>query len=167
MSFKEQESNPNEVYFTPQSKIDAMARRGELELDIVQRESEYVYDTDEGSNVPSSNSSYTHDEHVLPLQDRTTNDNTTQPTMRLPRATKQVVQDIYDEDHYCLARNSGCLTDGPLNSTERADGHYARIKFNTPKRGMLKTIMIILGIVFIISTISGIAAYLMISRQGI
>ena len=31
--------------------------------------------------------------------------------MRAPNMRKSIVTDIYDEDHYTLARNSGILTD--------------------------------------------------------
>ena len=42
------------------------------------------------------------DEYVLPPQDRGDN-----PEMRPSKAENRNVEDIYDEDHYTLARNSG------------------------------------------------------------
>ena len=78
-----------------------------------------------------------------------------------------VIQDIYDEDHYCLARNSGFFTDGAANTNERADLERAPKTPYTLKGGRLKTIMVIIGIILVTLTIGGIVAYMVIRRQGI
>ena len=66
------------------------------------------------------------DEYVLPLQDRGDN-----PEMRPSKAENRNVEDIYDEDHYTLARNSGFGKDfsskvekGNVEGVDK-DGHYS------------------------------------------
>ena len=166
MSFEGLPSNLNEIYFTPQHQIEAMVRRGEIEFDSGQRESDYVNKTTEGSDVPSSNNSLVNGVYVLPPQDRTTNNNSVQPQMRPVRTKKPVVQDVYDEDHYCLARNSGFFTNEPANTNERVDVERNPKTSNKLKGWRLKTIMVIIGIILVTFSIGGIVAYLVNRRQG-
>ena len=47
------------------------------------------------------------------------NDNPVNETVR--SKNRNIVQDVYDEDHYCLARNSGFFTDEPNIPDKQVD----------------------------------------------
>ena len=92
-----------EVYHTPQYKIDAIIRKYRLNTDAEQASSDYIY---EDGKDPTSNTFDNHhvkgDDYVLPPQDRIDT-----PKVAPRKSVKGKDQDIYDEDYYTLARNSG------------------------------------------------------------
>ena len=91
------------VYLTSQEKVDAILKNREVHPNNEQIGSEYLYEANTGSN-PISAPDYcvNGDEYVLPPQER---DST--PEFRPCKEKKGKVPDLYDEDHYNLARNSG------------------------------------------------------------
>ena len=92
-----------DVYLTPQNKINSVPKTREIQTTTIQASSEYVYEDDKISNLIPSGNYLTHDdEYVLSPQDR---DDT--PEYRPRKENEGHEQDIYDEDHYALARNSG------------------------------------------------------------
>ena len=97
------------------------------------------------------------DDYVLPPQDRDD-----APEMRPRKAEKGNEQDVYDEDHYTLARNSGFGKDF-VNSS----GNSPSLPTNTPDKKKLKrTHIIIICLIVVILCIGGGLAYLLIDRIG-
>ena len=120
-------SYTGDVYHTPHYKINAITRNHGLNPDAKQASLEYSYEDGKGS---TSNTFYNYyvenDDYVLPPQDR----NDTQE-VRPRKSEKGKEQDIYDEDHYTLARNSGFGKDfsskAEKGNVEGVDdeGHYS------------------------------------------
>ena len=145
-----------EVYFTPQHKI--IAQIGKREPYMKQEGSEYIYESDKGFNATTSRNVRTNnDEYVLPPQDR---EHT--PEIRPRKEKKGNVQDIYDEGHYSLARNSGFDEDFTKSGLENS-----KVFENQAGHGILKkSHMITICVILIMFAIGGILAYLLIDRIG-
>lgn len=178
-----------DVYHTPQYKIEALSSSGQLHKNTQQARSEYLYeDTNGPSSLPSHSYRGKDDAYVLPPQDRGHT-----PEIRLRNAEKRNIEDIYDDGHYTLARNSGFDKDfsrkGDNGNVEDMydEGHYSLARnsgfgkdFSKPEKGdskVLKEIgterktlnnthMIIIIIVFMMLAIGGILAYVLIDRIG-
>ena len=178
-----------DVYHTPQYKIEALSRDGQLHKNTLQTGSEYLYeDTNGPSSPPSHGYRGKDDAYVLPPQDRGHT-----PEIRPRNAEKQNIDDIYDDGHYTLARNSGFDKDfsrkGDNENKEDMydEGHYSLARnsgfgkdFSKPEKGdsnVLKEIgtapktlnnthMIIIIIVFMMLPIGGILAYVLMGRIG-
>ena len=97
------------------------------------------------------------DDYVLPPQDR--ND---APEIRPRKVEKGSGQDMYDEDHYSLARNSGFGKDFVNTST-----NSPTVPSNTPGQRKLKcTHITIICLIVVVLGIGGGLAYLLIDRIG-
>ena len=112
-----------------------------------------------------------YNEYVLPSQDNVTAHDCIQPQLRPPKKyrrvtrkvkkrenvtrKKEVIQDVYDENHYTLARNSGFVTYEP-----KYKGKFTDI--NTTRK-----ILIFLCALSVMLAIGGVIAYGMIILQGI
>ena len=96
-----------DVYHTPQYKIDALTKNGQLQTNVHPLNTEYLYEDGKGPNpIPPHIYPAKEDGYVLPPQGRHTALET-----RPRKEQKQNVEDLYDEDHYTLARNSGFAKD--------------------------------------------------------
>ena len=121
-----------------------------------QVECEYVYEENKKDHSPPSKPYTTDGEYVLSPQDRDTEQ------IRRPRnERKPTVSDIYDEDHYTLARNSGFdadFTDG---------GKHGKRK-RKKKKGMITSETIIaISVILGIFAIGGVCAYIVTQGLGI
>ena len=97
------------------------------------------------------------DDYVLPPQDRKD-----APEIRPRKAEKGNEQELYDEDHYTLARNSGFGKDF-VNSSGNSPG----VQTKTPdKKKFKRTHIIVICLVVVILCIGSGLAYLLIDRIG-
>ena len=121
---------------------------------------EYVYEENKKNHAPSSKPYTTDGNYVLPPQDRDNKNDITEQIRRPRNERKPTVSDIYDEDHYTLARNSGF----DFGSKDTSKGVRAN---NLKKKGFFtfKKLMIISLILGILG-IGGICAFIVIRRQG-
>ena len=97
------------------------------------------------------------DDYVLPPQDR--ND---APEIRPRKVEKGSGQDVYDEDHYTLARNSGFGKDF-VNSSVNS---LSVPNDTSDKKKLKRTHIIIICLIVVILGIGGGLAYLLIDRIG-
>ena len=145
-----------EVYFTPQHKIDAqlVGRKQYVKQEV----SEYIYESNEDSNATPGHNIHTNgDEYVLPAQDREDT-----PEIRPQKEKKGNVQDIYDEDHYTLARNSGFDQDFSTSVLKNSKV----VDHQSKHRVLNKSHMIVFCVILVLFAIGGIIAYVMIDRIG-
>ena len=147
-----------EVYHTPQYKLNAITRKHGLNTTTKQASSEYIYEGDKGSTSIVTHDYYVEgDDYVLSPQDRDD-----APEVRPRKLEKGTDQDIYDEDHYTLARNSGFGND----FGNSAVNNPCEPK-NTASKKMIKcTHMIIIFLIIALLGIGGVLSYVMIDRKG-
>ena len=122
-----------------------------------QVEAEYVYE----ENEMSTKSGIKDGGYVLPQQERNNALDVQQPAARPQNKKKPTPRDIYDEDHYTLARNSGFdadFTDGSKRGKTKRKN-----KKRMPTSETIIAISVILGIF----AIGGICAYIVTQRLGI
>ena len=151
-------SYTGEVYHTPQYKINAITRKHGLNTDAKQASSEYIYEDGKGSTSNTFDNYYVEDDdYVLPPQDR----NGT-PEVRPRKSEKGTDQDIYDEDHYTLARNSGFGKDFGSSVVNNP----CESKHNPCKKMIKCTNMVIICLIIALLGIGGVLAYVMIDRKG-
>ena len=106
--------------------------------------------------------------YVLSPQDRKNVPTIQEPTIRTHTKKTATISDIYDEDHYTLARNSGILTDHPSVFQGDANQKSADATNNEKnKKGIFssKNLMIV-ALIFGSFAIGGVCAYIVMSRQG-
>ena len=145
-----------DIYFTPQQKI--IAQVGNREQYVQQESSEYINESYKGSNAtPSRNNHVNRDEYVLPPQDREDT-----PEIRPRKEKKENVQDIYDEGHYSLARNSGFDKDFSTSVVRNSKAVEHQSKHWMQKSSHL----IVVCAILVLFAIGGVIAYVMIDRTG-
>ena len=151
-------SYTGEVYHTPQYKINALSRKHGLNTDAKQASSDYIYEDGEDPRSNTFNNYHVeNDDYVLPPQDRKD-----APEVRPQKSEKGKDQDIYDEDHYTLARNSGFEKDFGNSAVNNSCESK-----NKPCKKMIKcTHMIIICLIIALLGIGGVLAYVMIERKG-
>ena len=145
-----------DIYFTPQQKI--IAQVGNREQYVQQESSEYINEYNEGSNAPTSRINRANrDEYMLPPQDREDT-----PEIRPRKEKKENVQDIYDEGHYSLARNSGFDKDFSTSVMRNS-----KVVERQSKHWMQKSShLIVVSAILVLFAIGGVIAYVMIDRTG-
>ena len=147
-----------DVYHTPQYKIEALSRNGQLGKNTQEPTSEYLYEDSNGPSwLPSRSHSGKDDAYILPPQ----NGGHT-PEIRPCDAEKRNIEDMYDEGHYSLARNSGFRKD--FSKPEKGDSKVS--KTGKESKALSRTHLIIILIVFMMLAIGGILAYVLIDRIG-
>ena len=145
-----------DIYFTPQEKI--IAQLGNRERYVQQEGSEYITESNKGYNAtPSRNNHANGDEYILPPQDR---ENT--PEIRPHKEKKENVQDIYDEGHYSLARNSGFDKDFSTSVAK----HSKVVEHQSTHRMQKSSHLIVVSAILVLFAIGGVIAYVMIDRTG-
>ena len=146
-----------DVYFTPLYKINAQV--GNSQLVAHQASSEYIYEDNECSNtIPSCNYHAHGDEYALPPQDREDT-----PEKRPRTEKKGNIQNIYDEGHYSLARNSGFDKDfskSVLRTTSTKSEQQVEQKM------LKRSHLIIICVIIIVFSIGGILSYVLIDQIG-
>ena len=114
MYSNENDENQYGYYNTPAYKISkAINQVGARGASEIQGDFEYMYEENRAGHLSTNKPYITEEYYVLPAQNRKTASYNEQPVMRAQNIRKPIVTDIYDEDHYTLARNSGILTDHP------------------------------------------------------
>ena len=125
-----------------------------------QVECEYVYEENKNNHSPPSKTYATAGNYVLPPQDRDNTNDITEQVRRPRNERKPTASDIYDEDHYTLARNSGFdFGSTDTNKSARANDQKKKGLFTS------KNLMII-SLIFGIFGIGGICAFIVVRRQG-
>ena len=125
-----------------------------------QVECEYVYEENKKNHSPSSKTYTTDGNYVLPPQDRDNFNNTTEQIRRPRNERKPTVSDIYDEDHYTLARNSGF----DFGSKDTSKGATANAQ--EKKRLFTSKNLMIISLILGIFGIGGICAFIVMRTQG-
>ena len=121
--------------------------------------SEYIYESDKGStSFTTHDYDVEGDDYVLPPQDRNC-----ALEIRPRKTEKRDEHDIYDEDHYSLARNSGFKKNFVNSSVNTPSGPNDK-----PVQKKLKwtSIIIICLIVVAMLGFGGALSYVMIDRIG-
>lgn len=113
------------VYLSPKIEVDAIFSKEKLE-----NGNDNVSDTSTESTISASFK----EESVSPSKEDTNRQNRSQALTRLTKSKEQSVQDIYDGNHYCLARSSSvlCVDDSKsslgdkddVESTQTTSGKY-------------------------------------------
>lgn len=88
-----------------------------------------------------------------------------------PVRTKKVVHDIYDEDHYTLARPPSDSSLHVINTPQSLDDKKSSAKYSKSYDGIcsiLKKMTVIIGISFflVLCILGGITAYYMLANKG-
>ena len=167
MYYYEKDEDPDGFYNTPAHTIREAINRSVVKGPRVGEE-EFKYIYDENSLGHSSSSDFTGDVYVLSPQDRKNVPIIQEPTIRTHTKKTATISDIYDEDHYTLARNSGILTDHPSVFQGDANQKSADATNNEKnKKGIFssKNLMIV-ALIFGSFAIGGVCAYIVMSRQG-
>ena len=105
MYSNQNDENQYGYYNTPAYKIsNAINQAGVKGASEIHGDFEYMYEANSVGHFSTTNPYITEDDYVLPPQDRNTEAYNKQPAMRKPKTRKPIVTDIYDEDHYTLAK---------------------------------------------------------------
>ena len=125
-----------------------------------------MYEENRVGHLSTTKPYITKDDYVLPPQDRNTATYNEQPAMRAPNIRKPIVTDIYDEDHYTLARNSGILTDHPpLDLDDAKYKHQSSITKKNKKNGILSSNnLVVIFLTFGIFAIGAVCTYIVIKN---
>ena len=125
-----------------------------------QVECEYVYEENKKNHSPPSKTYATAGNYVLPPQDRDNTNDITEQVRRPRNERKPTASDIYDEDHYTLARNSGFDFRSKEPRKDVRENNQKKKGFFTSKN------LMIIFLIFGILGIGGICAVIVIRRQG-
>ena len=168
MYSNQNDENQYGFYNTPAYKISkAINQVGVKETCEIQVDLEHMYEENRVGHLSTTKPYITKDDYVLPPQDRNTAAYNEQPAMRAPNIRKPIVTDIYDEDHYTLARNSGILTDHPpLDLDDAKYKHKSSITKENKKHGILNSNnLVVIFLTFGIFAIGAVCTYIVIKRQ--
>ena len=112
MNYYEKDEDPDGLFHSPAHTIRAAINRGVAKGPRVgEDEFEYVYEENSLDHSSLSKPDITGHVYVLPPQNKKNASTIQEPTIRTHVKTTAIISDIYDKDHYTLARNSGGLTD--------------------------------------------------------
>ena len=167
MHYYEKDEDPDGFYNTPAHTIREAINRGVVKGPRVGEEQfEYVYEENSLGHSPSSD--FTRDVYVLPPQDRKNVPTIQEPTIRTHTKKTATISDIYDEDHYTLARNSWILTNRPSVFQVDADQKSEDATNNEKnKKGIFSCKdLAIVALIFGSFATGGFCAYIVMSRQG-
>ena len=153
MQYYEEDEDSDGVYNSSTHDIARVLNQGDARgSSSGQVEAEYVYDDNEMSSQPG----VIDGGYLLPSQDRNNACDVEQPTTRPHNKKKPTVSDVYDEDHYALARNSGF-------DSNFTNGSKQGNKKQKKKKIFIITISVILGMF----AIGGAGAYIVTLTLGI
>ena len=153
MQYYEEDEDPDGFYNSSVHDIARVLNQGGARgSSSGQVEAEYVYDDNEMSSQPG----VIDGGYVLPPPDRSNARDVEQPTTRPHNKKKPTVSDVYDEDHYALARNSGFDS----NFTNES-------KHGSKKQKQKKRIIIAISVILGMFVIGGVGAYIVTLYLGI
>ena len=158
MQYYEEDSESDGFYNSSSHEIAMVLAQGDARgANSGQVEAEYVYE----ENEMSTKSGIKDGGYVLPAQERNNALDVQQPTARPQNKKKPTPRDIYDEDHYTLARNSGFDADF-------TDGRkHGKTKRKKKKRMLTSETIIAISVILGIFAIGGVCAYIVTQRLGI
>ena len=158
MQYYEEDEDPDGFYNSSAYDIARVLNQGDARgSSSGQVEAEYVYDDNEMSSQPG----VIDGGYVLPPQDRNNACDVEQPTTRSHNKKKPTARDIYDEDHYTLARNSGF----DLNFANGSK--HGKTKREKKNRLLTSQNIIAISIICGVFTIGGVCTYILTLRLGI
>ena len=153
MKYSEEDEEPDGFYNSSVHDIARVLNQGDAKGSRSgQVEAEYVYDDNEMSSQPV----VIDGDYVLPPQDRNNACDVEQPATRPHNKKKTTVSDVYDEDHYALARNSGFDSNFTNGS-----------KHGNKKQKKRKRIIIAISVILGMFAIGGAGAYIVTVTLGI
>ena len=157
MQYYEEDSDSDGVYNSSSHQIARVLAQGDATgANSGQVKVEYVYE----ENEMSTKSGIKDGGYVLPPQERNNVLDVQQPTTRPQNKKKPTPRDIYDEDHYTLARNSG------FDADFTDEGKHGKTK-RKKKKGMITSETIIaISVILGIFAIGGVCAYIVTQRLG-
>ena len=153
MQYYEEDEDPDGFYNSSVHDIARVLNQGDARgSSSGQVQAEYLYDDNEMSSQPA----VIDGGYVLPPQDRNNACDVEQPATRPHNEKKPTVSDVYDEDHYALARNSG-FDSNFTNGTKHGN--------KKPKKK--KRIFIAISVILGMFAIGGVGAYIVTLTLGI
>ena len=128
---------------------------------------EYLYEENRLSHSLPSKPYIVEGGYVLPLQDKSNATDIQEPIIRTHNKHRPSSSDIYDEDHYTLARNSGIQTDQHATYQDDANHRNEHAKSNQIKKKRISTTKRLTIIFFIFGLLAtgGVCAYIVMRRQ--
>ena len=117
----------------------------------------------EGS-PPSSKKNSIPDEYVLHEPSESEKQEYASSKSHVSRPPKPVIQDIYDEEHYCMARASGISPHDReiLHVTDRPEDDNITASFCSQNKKIICCMIAVL----IIGTVGGVVAFVFLDNQG-
>ena len=112
MASRERSSTDSYIYLTPINNLHAVLRHNEKNSSAKQQDSTELPDLNQIKSIS------VREEYLPPAQIQISTRVKRQPEPKLRNTKTKNVQDIYEEDHYTLARISGVSFDQYNGSTE-------------------------------------------------
>ena len=148
------------VYLTPKSAITELRDRNQFSnskmdrnerSDTISIDYASISENDDGYGVYLTNVKTKTDDNPVKITGRSKN--------------RPIIQDVYDEDHYCLARNSGFFTDEWKNSKKQ--DNVSGINSSQPKKSTCmvtctRNRVLIAILIIIILSLGGSVTYLVL-----
>ena len=161
MHYNQKSGDEDGFYNTPEHQIKGAINHGGVNgLGGGKVASEYMYEQNRMCQLPSTKPRIKDGGYLLPKQDANNAPDILQSTISPQNKKKSTVSDIYDEDHYTLARNSGFDFDA------NDDRNHAETNGRN-KTGLLSSKnLVIIGIVCGIFAMGGVCIYLDIKSTG-
>ena len=108
MDNRQHNTNQYGWYNTPKYQIErVLVTVQERDLDTRQSWSEYLYEEEATCHLQSYKTCDTNDEDIATPEDQNNTEDAVRTALRQTNRAKALVEDVYDENHYALARNSG------------------------------------------------------------
>ena len=108
MDNRQHNTNQYGWYNTPKYQIQrVLVTVQERDLDRGQSQSEYLYEEEATCYLQSSKTCDIDDEDTATPEDENGTENASWTALRQTNRSKALIEDVYDENHYALARNSG------------------------------------------------------------
>ena len=161
MYYYQKSGDEDGFYNTPDHQIRGAINHGGVNgVGGGQVASEYVYEENGMSQLFSTKPHIKDGGYLLPKQDANNAPDILQSTISPQNKKKSTVSDIYDEDHYTLARNSGFDFDA------NDDMNHAETNGSTKNGLLFSKNLVIIGIVCGIFAMGGVCIYLDIQSKG-
>ena len=158
MQYYEEDSDSDGVYNSSSHQIARVLAQGDATgANSGQVKVEYVYE----ENEMSTKSGVKDGGYLLPAQNRNNSRDVQPPTTQPHNKRNPTVRDVYDEDHYTLARNSGF--DADFTDGSKRGKRKRKKKNRMPKSETIIVISVILGIF----AIGGVCAYIVTQSLGV
>ena len=155
MEDRERSSTDSYIYLTPINSLHAVLKHNEKISSAKQ------HDTTELPDLNQIKSNSVYEKYLHPSQRQISTREEMQPETKLRNTKTKVIQDIYDENHYTLARVSGASFEHDINRNE--DFEKTSILLS---RILKKKTVIIICVLLVIGVTAGSLAYALIGQKG-